>query len=137
MVRKRRRADEAEDEARINISPLIDCIFILLIFFIVSTSFIDESGFTVERGGPGGGGSVDEDGAKFRIDDRGKIYFNQARIPLSHVRAKVKNALRRNEEAPVIIEVGLRTRTGIALKVQDEARMAGARKITLARHRPK
>ena len=96
---RRFRASEAEEETQIDISPLIDCVFILLIFFIVTTRFIDESGFTVDKPTPSSEPSdADSESAVFRIDNQGKIFWNDAIIPLSQVRAKVADTLRKNKE---------------------------------------
>ncbi len=136
MTMRRFRSSDEEDEAQIDISPLIDCVFILLIFFIVTTRFIDESGFAVDKPTPSSDPSeADSDSASFRIDDGGQIYFDNSPIPLNQVRAKVASTLQRNKEAPVVIQVGIETRAGVALQVQDQARLAGATKITMSKQR--
>ena len=133
---KRFNLADDEEETKIDISPLIDFVFIFLIFFIVTTRFIDESGFGVDKPTPSSDPSDQEsDSASFRIDDRGKIYYNDLPIPMNQVRAKVVATLRKNKEAPVVIQVGPATRAGVAIKVQDEARLAGPTKITLTKQR--
>ena len=107
---RKKNLNRGAEEKGVDISPLIDMVFILLIFFIVTTVFIDERGFEM----PGSNNAQDENDS-----DVGNI------VGLGAVRRTILNASQR-ETVPVIVEVEEGSRSGLALRVYDEALMSGA-----------
>jgi biopolymer transport protein ExbD len=120
-------------EEAIDISPLIDCVFILLIFFIVTTTFVQEVGFEVDKPQPS---SQPQDQDKttivLKLDESGRVFSEGRSIGIAGVQSEVKRVLQR-EEAPVVIQSAESTPAGILVRVMDEARLAGATKISLAK----
>ena len=121
----------------LNIAPLIDMVFILLIFFLVTTSFVKETGVDINR--PSAATAVSKEKANILIavteDDR--IFMDKREIDIRAVRANVERALAENPEGSVIIVADRESRTGIAIKVMDGCKLAGAKNISLAAGLPR
>lgn len=120
-----------EDEIKMNISPLIDMVFILLIFFIVTTVFVDEQGLAVNKPEPTAEAkTMENDTIIFTILNSGQIFFGKNEIGINAVRAKVRE-LSRQDKLPVIIEVDNAAPSGTMVRIMDEATLAGAEAISL------
>ncbi len=121
----------AEEEIKMNISPLIDMVFILLIFFIVTTVFVDEQGLGVNKPEPTAEAkAMENDTIVFTILNSGQIFFGKNEIGINAVRAKISE-LTRKEKLPVIIEVDNAAPSGTMVRIMDEATLAGAEAISL------
>lgn len=116
----------------LNIAPLIDMVFILLIFFLVTTSFVRETGIDVQR--PTAATAVSKERATILIavtaDDQ--IYVERRPIDIRAVRIHVERALAENPEGSVVIVADRGSRTGTAIEVMDACRQAGADDVALA-----
>ena len=115
----------------LNIAPLIDMVFILLIFFLVTTSFVRETGVDINR--PTAATAVSKEKANILIgiteDDR--IFMDRREIDIRAVRANVERALAENPDGVVIVVADRESRTGIAVNVMDECKLAGAENVAL------
>ena len=121
----------AEEEIKMNISPLIDMVFILLIFFIVTTVFVDEQGLGVNKPEPTAEAkAMENETIVFTVLNSGQIFFGKNEIGINAVRAKVLE-LSRQEKIPVIIEVDNAAPSGTMVRIMDEATLAGAEAISL------
>lgn len=130
---RHRKSEELEDD-KIDISPLIDCVFILLIFFIVTTKFIDEKGFDVEK--PNASQSSENSGESktliFTVLENGRIQHEGSIVSLAALESKVAAAISRDQETPVIIEAQKKTSSQPFLLAIDRAKGAGAT-VTVSR----
>ncbi|MEM0897898.1 MAG: biopolymer transporter ExbD [Verrucomicrobiota bacterium] len=126
-----RQTEELEEE-KIDISPLIDCVFILLIFFIVTTKFIDETGFSVEKAQAAAASASNEESNTviLTVTNTGQIEHEGQTIPLAKVRSLVSAAVAKDEEAPVIVRTQGKTRAIHYVQVIDAAYQSGARAVT-------
>ncbi len=130
MSRHRQLATE-DDSIKMNISPLIDMVFILLIFFIVTTVFVEEEGLDVNKPEPSAEATTLESNTIiFKIMNSGQIYYSGIEIGINAVRAKVRE-LSRQEVLPVIIEVENSAPSAIMVRVMDESKLAGAEAISI------
>jgi biopolymer transport protein ExbD len=115
----------------LNMAPLIDMVFILLIFFLVTTSFVKETGVDINR--PTAATAVSKKKANILIgitkDDQ--IFMDRREIDIRAVRANVERALAENPEGAVIVVADRESRTGIAVNVMDECKLAGAKNVAL------
>lgn len=120
----------------LNIAPLIDMVFILLIFFLVTTSFVRETGVDVQR--PSATTAVSKDRATLLIavtaDDQ--IYVEHSLIDIRALRIHVERALAENPEGSVVIVADRASRTGTAIQVLDACRQAGAEDVAIAAGAP-
>jgi biopolymer transport protein ExbD len=125
----RRSIKKEEDKADINISPMIDMVFILLIFFIVTTVFVEEQGVDADRPQPSPISSQNQDKPiTIHIASNGVITCNTQEIQAGSIRSKVSELLRQ-ASVPVIIEVEEKVVAGRMITVIDEAKLGGADKV--------
>lgn len=122
-------ADAAEE--KVDISPLIDVVFILLIFFIVATTFVEERGLTAEKPeATPPSESEDDETLTFRLTENGNVLHEGRAIGLAGVQPLVRN-MTTTDDQPVIIQTEEAAPHGLLIRVMDEARLAGAERITL------
>jgi biopolymer transport protein ExbD len=130
-VKYRRSISETEEISEINVSPLIDMVFILLIFFIVTTVFVEETGIEVQRPEAATGVRLERESILLAVSDDGKVYYGGKVIGMESVRPLVKRLLK-SDDRPVIVQGDESANYGAVLRVVDEAKMAGAQSVSLA-----
>ncbi len=129
----RRKISHHEEEAEINITPMLDVVFIMLIFCIVTTSFVSEIGVDVNRPSnqPEQEQKISEVIA-IRIEKTGKIVIQGRTIDIRAVRANIESSLAAKADAPVVIVADREADAGLLVRVIDQARVAGAETVSLA-----
>jgi biopolymer transport protein ExbD len=120
-----------DEGAQINLAPLIDMMFILLIFFLVTTSFVKETGIEVTRPTAAAAESLSRDSILVGITADGAVYMDNQEVGILSVRARVKEYLRRRD-LPVVVIADAATRTQDLLSVVDECKLAGAQSVNVA-----
>ena len=130
MSRFRSFKDNDGDSASIDVSPLMDCVFILLIFFIVTTTFVDESGVEVDKPQAAASMSSDKSSIMLTLSDKGSVFYEKREIGIGAVRNLVARKLAK-EMQPVIIQAAENVPAGILVRVVDESRLAGAEKVSV------
>jgi biopolymer transport protein ExbD len=118
-------------EGGIDISPLIDCVFILLIFFIVTTTFVKETGIEVDKPSVSKQDSLEKTSILIAISAKGEVVYGGKDIGVSGVYQTVKLELEK-EKVPVIVQADQAGQVGLFARVMDEAKRAGAEKVSLA-----
>ena len=131
MGRFRETAGDDSSESGIDISPLIDCVFILLIFFIVTTTFVEETGVEVDKPQAASASRLEKNSILIAVTNGGEVVYGGREIGLSGVQPLVKRMLQK-EDVPVIIQADRNSRSGLLVQVIDEAKLAGATKVSLA-----
>ncbi len=127
-----RRRHFHEDEAEINITPMLDVVFIMLIFFIVTTSFVKETGVTVSRPSAETAQKVKKGNILIAIKDTGKIWINKREVDIRAVRAVVEKMRAENPEGSAVIIADRGSRTGDLVTVMDQIKAAKVDKISIA-----
>ena len=120
----------------LNIAPLIDMVFILLIFFLVTTSFVKETGIDVQRPTASTATGNAKAAILIAVDAEDRIFFDHREIDVRAVRANVERALAENPEGAVVVVADKASRTGTTIMVMDGCRMAGADNVSLAARLP-
>ena len=116
----------------IELSPLIYMVFILLIFFIVTTVFVDESGFETAQSRPAQRPDEEILPLTFTVHPNNVIEFEGRSIGLEGVSTQVKNQPKR-KELPVVIQVAKGAKSGLAIQAMDQARSGGATIVNFAK----
>lgn len=121
--------DEAEE---INMTPMLDVVFIMLIFFIVTASFVKESGIDVNR--PEAATAVKKERANIlvAISDTGEIWINKRQIDIRAVQANIERLKAENPQGSVVIQADKKSTTDTLIKVMDAARAAGVFDVSIA-----
>jgi biopolymer transport protein ExbD len=120
-MRKFRKPDE---EAEINMTPMLDIVFIMLIFFIVTASFVQESGIVVnqpanqEQQDPE---DTDKKNIMISVDNNQRIRVNFRLVDIRRVRANIEQLFAENPEASVVIQAFPSAQTGLVVEIYDQA----------------
>ncbi len=134
-MRFRRTLAEPDESIELNLIPLIDIIMFLLIFFISTTSMMQEKGLSVDKPQSDPGSSSGENTSIIlSVAPDGKVSHEGKEIGLSGVRPTVKR-LCAEEAKPVVIQVNEKSRSGMMIRIIDEARMGGAKDVSVASQR--
>lgn len=115
-----------------DMAPLIDMVFILLIFFLVTTSFVKETGIEVNRPEAATAAKDSRANILVAIDRENHIFIDHREIDIRAVRANIERAMADNPAGAVVVVADRNSATGIAVKVMDSCRMAGAENVSLA-----
>ncbi len=116
----------------LNMAPLIDMVFILLIFFLVTTSFVRETGVDVNRPTASTAISKEKAGILVGISADNRVFMEKREIDLRAVRANVERALAENPEGAVVIVADTMSHTGTIITVMDGCKLAGAKNVSIA-----
>jgi biopolymer transport protein ExbD len=120
----------------LNMAPLIDMVFILLIFFLVTTSFVKETGIDVSRPTAATAVSQSKAAILIGIDTSNRVFIDHREVDVRAVRANVERALAENPQGAVVVVADQASSTGTAIQVMDGCRMAGAKNVSLAAKLP-
>ena len=128
----RRKRKNISDENPLDLTPMMDIVFIMLIFFIVTTSFVKETGVEVNR--PNASTAVrDERGnILIAITANDEIWIDKRRVDLRSVRANVERLKAENPEGSVIIQADKASKTGFLVETMDQVRLAGVQNVSIA-----
>jgi biopolymer transport protein ExbD len=127
-----KRHAQQQDETEINITPMLDIVFIMLIFFIVTTSFIKETGIDPNR--------PDAETAEFKqrgniligIGVTGDVWMNKRKVDLNQIPSMVEAARGESPESSVVIIADKEAPTGTLIDVMDKVRLGGVNNISVA-----
>ncbi|WP_426358113.1 ExbD/TolR family protein [Pseudocolwellia sp. HL-MZ19] len=123
---------EQEEAEEINMTPMLDVVFILLIFFIVTASFVKEAGIEVNR--PEAATAVKKERANIlvAISETGEIWINKRRVDVRAVQANIERLKAENPQGTVVIQADKKATTDVLIKVMDSARAAGVYDVSIA-----
>ncbi len=134
MSRFRESLQEESTDAGIDMSPLIDCVFILLIFFIVTTVFVEETGVEVDRPQAASSVQLEKTSILIALTGSGQIVYGGREIGIAGVQGVVRRELQKDPQdaVPVIIQADGAAPAGLLVRIVDEAKLAGALKVSVA-----
>ena len=134
MNRLGSRVQAAREAPEINIAPLMDMVFILLIFFVVTTVFVEETGIEVQRPTATSAHELEKNSILIAVSREGRIVYGGEEYTLNGIRALVARELS-ERQLPVIILVDEWARSGSLVDVIDECKLAGAKTVSIAARR--
>ena len=117
--------------AEINISPLIDIVFLLLIFFMVTSVFVEETGIEVQKPSAISAQDLEKNSILLALTADGEVWFDNRPVPMNSLRGLVARLIRERPR-PVIIIADEASRSGLLVRVIDECKLAGAEQVSLA-----
>ncbi len=128
----RRKRVRQEEDADIDITPMLDIVFIMLIFFIVTATFVKESGIDVTR--PDAETAVKQNRVAIliAIRDNNEIWINRRQVDLASVRANVEKLHAENPQGGAVIQADRQAETGVLVEIMDQVRLAGVGAISIA-----
>lgn len=122
----------ASDDTELDMTPMLDIVFIMLIFFIVTTSFVKESGVTVNSPEATTASSQENANIFIAITAEGEVWVDRRPVDARSVRAIVARLHADNPEGSVIIQSDEEASTRMLVEVMDQVRLAGVRGIAIA-----
>lgn len=131
-MRRWRHQPAQDEETEINITPMLDIVFIMLIFFIVTTSFIKESGIDVNRPTAQTAERKERGNILIALQSNGEIWIDKRSVDIRAVRANVERLHAENPQGSVVIVADREARTGSLVQVMDQVRQAGITEVSLA-----
>ena len=125
-----------DTESAINLTPMLDIVFIMLIFFIVTTSFVKESGVDVSRPRAETAERQERGNILVAIRPNGEIWIDGRNIDIRAVRASIERLKAESPEGEVIIQGDRKARIGLLVRVMDQIRLAGVTNVSIAAEQP-
>lgn len=128
----RRRRSKRQDEEEVNLTPMLDVVFILLIFFIVTASFVKESGIDINRPAAATAVRKERGNILVAITPTGQIWIDRRQIDIRAVRANIERLHAENPQGAVVIQADRESKNGLLVEVMDAAKLAGVENISIA-----
>ena len=128
----RRRNRRKSEEQGLDLTPMMDIVFIMLIFFIVTTSFVKETGVDVNRPNAETAERDEKGNILVAITQNNEIWIDKRRIDLNAVRANIERLKIEYPEGSVIIQADKEARSGLLVETMDQIRLAGVQNISIA-----
>ena len=128
----RRRNRRKAEEQGLDLTPMMDIVFIMLIFFIVTTSFVKETGVDINRPNAETAERDEKGNILVAITQNNEIWIDKRRIDLKAVRANIERLMIEYPEGSVIIQADKEARSGLLVETMDQIRLAGVQNISIA-----
>ncbi len=131
-MRMNRSQLEEEEEDAVNLTPMIDVVFIMLIFFIVTASFVKESGIDVNRPNAATAERKEKGNILVAISEDNQIWIDRRQVDPRALRANIERMHSENPNGAVIIQADEESKNKLLVLVMDAARLAGVKNVSLA-----
>jgi len=128
----RKKHSSIDEEAQIDMTPMLDIVFIMLIFFIVTTSFVKEAGLEVNRPTASSAQTVKKGNIMVAVGAAGDVWVDKRRIEVDAVRANIERLRAESPDGAVVIQADTEANAGVVVKVMDQIKMAGVESISIA-----
>ena len=128
----RRRRGREEEESEVNLTPMLDVVFIMLIFFIVTASFVKEAGIDVNRPDAATAEKKEKGNILVAITSNGQIWIDKRQVDPRALRANIERLYAENPQGSVVIQADKDSKNGLLVAVMDAARMAGVYNVSIA-----
>ncbi|MET2955256.1 biopolymer transporter ExbD [Vibrio harveyi] len=127
-----RHNDESGEQPNVDMTPLIDVVFILLIFFILSASFQQQNQIKVERPNSQVTDSISNVSITVSVDEQGQIWFDNQPVEVELLTSRVKQKAAQASNVSVVIDVDKSVDSGRLIQVVDKVRIAGVNNVAVA-----
>jgi len=121
-----------DDDSAIDITPMLDIVFIMLIFFVVTTSFVKESGIDVNRPSASTAERKETGSILVAISQDNNVWIDKRRVDPDAIRPNIERLHAENPEGAVVIQADKASTSGLLVKVMDQIRLAGVTNISIA-----
>jgi len=129
-MRRQRARDQEESE--VNMTPMLDIVFIMLIFFIVTASFVKEAGIDVTRPPAATAERKERGNILIAITENDQIWMDRRQVDPRALRANIERLYAENPQGSVVIQADKASKNGLLVQVMDAARLAGVKNVSLA-----
>jgi len=116
----------------INITSLIDVLFLLLIFLMVSSTFLEQPGIQLDLPQADTATPTEQKDYTIFVDGRGRVFLNQEEVPLDRLEEKLRGALAEMKDGAVQLNADRSSQYGVVVKVMDTVKKSGVRRLIVA-----
>jgi biopolymer transport protein ExbD len=127
-----RRRGSGEEESEINLTPMLDVTFNMLIFFIVTSSFVKEAGIEVNKPAAVTAVRAERGNILVAITDSGQVWIDKRPVDVRAVRPNIERLHAENPQGGVVIQADENSKNGLLVQVMDAAREAGVYNVSIA-----
>ena len=131
-MRRSRNRSRIEEENEINLTPMLDVVFIMLIFFIVTASFVKEAGIDINKPAAATAERKERGNILVAITEIGQIWIDKRPVDPRAVRANIERLHAENPQGEVVIQADKNSKNGLLVTVMDAAREAGVANVAIA-----
>ena len=128
----RRAREREQEESEVNLTPMLDVVFIMLIFFIVTASFVKEAGIDVSRPPAATAERKERGNIMVAITANDQIWIDRRQVDPRAMRANLERLHAENPQGSVVIQADKDSKNGLLVQVMDAARLAGISSVALA-----
>lgn len=128
----RRRRSRQIDESNVDLTPMLDVVFIMLIFFIVTASFVKESAIDISRPPAGNSERQEKGNILVQISNANQVWIDRRPVDPAALRANIERMKAENPNGAVVIQAEQGSKNGLLVQVMDAARLAGVKNVSLA-----
>jgi biopolymer transport protein ExbD len=129
---RKRRMSQGEEDTGVDLTPMLDVVFIMLIFFIVTTSFVKESGVEFNRPSAATAQKKDKASIFVGINANNEVMIEKRIVDVRSVRANIERLHAESPEGAIVIQADEAAKTGVLVKVVDQIRAAGVKDVSVA-----
>jgi biopolymer transport protein ExbD len=123
---------EDEEDDAVNLTPMLDVVFIMLIFFIVTASFVKEAGIDVNRPNAATAERKEKGNILVAISENNQIWIDRRQVDPRALRANIERMHAENPNAAVVIQADEESKNKLLVQVMDAARMVGVKNVSIA-----
>ena len=127
---------QVEEESEINITPMLDVVFIMLIFFIVTATFVKEAGIEVNRPDASTATKAENANILIAIGANNDIWIDRRMVDIRSVRPNIERLHAENPHGSVVIQADKESKTDTLIQVMDASRQAGVFNVSIAAQEP-
>jgi biopolymer transport protein ExbD len=128
----RRGRGREREESEVNLTPMLDVVFIMLIFFIVTASFVKEAGIDISRPPAATAERKERGNILVAITENDQIWIDRRQVDPRALRANIERLHAENPQGSVVIQADKNSKNGLLVQVMDAARLAGVSNVALA-----
>lgn len=133
---KVRRHAAPGDDTGIDLTPMLDVIFIMLIFFIVTTSFVREAGIEINRPAAETASKQEQNSILIAVSTSGEVWMDGQKVDARALRGLIRKRRSEHPQAAVVVQADRDAKAGLMVQVMDQARLAGVRDVAVAAEQP-
>ena len=131
-MRRRRGSRGSDEDSEVNLTPMLDVVFIMLIFFIVTASFVKEAGIDVNRPDAATAVKKERGNILVAISETGQIWIDKRQVDPRALRANIERLHAENPQGAVVIQADEESKNRLLVQVMDAARLAGVYNVSIA-----
>jgi len=131
-MRQRLNLERMDNDAEIDMTPMLDIVFIMLIFFIVSTSFVREAGVEIERPISATAEVKESQGVMLAITAEDEVWLDRQPVDVRMIRPALERLKVEQPDLGVMIQADMNSKTGLLVQVMDQVKLSGIEQVAVA-----